>query len=267
MINMFFRVVYGSSIATATLALLGFAGPTAAGVIYQDNFTGGATTPLSGTTPTIDNGTSLAWFNQWNTAWMANGSVIATSNSDLEVAALDFTPQSGQIYTLSINLNPTSGSNFMSFGFTNGNGSGGPFFNTVGPWMDFWLPNGVTGQAGPGTNNAVFNSTGLVENQVSQIVLNTAGDNWVTQWFYNGSLLGSYTYTGSSGTNPDPTSITEVAIGDVGDVGNVSNFQLSSAPVAVPVPSCIGLMMSGAGLMLLLLRRKKNREIIQRSAL
>ena len=253
-------VSHGSALVIAAFtaaACIGLAGTASATVIYQDNFSGSSSTPLAGQTPTIDNGPSTSWSNQWNTAWMDNGFVTVTSSTDLEVASLEFTPQIGQIYTLSLSLNPTSGSNFMAFGFTNGNGTGAPFWNTTGPWMDVWLPNGITGQAGPGTGNAVFNTGVSSLNEPAQIVLNTVGADWTVQWSYNGIALGSYVYSGASGSDPNPTGITQVAIGSDGDNGSVADFSLT----AVPEPSVLGLVMLG-GLGLLLIGRKR---VIRRS--
>jgi hypothetical protein len=250
----------GLTLAAAVLAatvVAGLADTASATVIYQDNFSGTATTPLAGTVPTTDTGSSSTWSNQWGTAWKANGSVAVASATDLEVASLKFTPTTGKIYTLSISLNPTSYGNFMAFGFTNGDGTGAPFYNTTGPWLNVYGASGSSGvaaQAGPGTSNTLVNAGVSSFNQPAQIVLNTAGTDWTVQWSYNGSVLKSYAYTGISGSNPNPTGITQVAIRSDGDNGTVSNFLLTES--AVPEPASMGLLVAG-GLGLLLLRRRR----------
>ncbi|MGC9261142.1 MAG: PEP-CTERM sorting domain-containing protein [Phycisphaerae bacterium] len=271
MVTRYFSKAHSSSLvpmAIGTLAVAAIAavtGTSSAAVIYQDSFSGSANTSLAGQAPTIDNGSSATWNNQysWDNGkgyfWTVNGDVSVSGSGDYSaVDSLNFTPVDGHAYTISANLDPASGGGFMAFGFTNGDGSasgGRPFFNTTGPWMTSYLQSAVQGWAGPGNTNSQFNDGNMSAlGDASQIVLNTAGADWTVQWLYNGTTLGSYTYSGTSGSNPNPTGITEVAIGAFAVSGSIGDFSLAS--VAVPEPATLGLAAMG-GLGLLLLKRRK----------
>ncbi len=257
-------VSHGSALviaAFAAAACIGLAGTASATVIYQDNFSGSSSTPLAGQAPTIDNGPSATWSNQYSwdnnvgNFWMENGAVNVSGSGDYSaVDALDFAPANNRIYTLSANLDPTSGVGFLALGFTNGDGTSRPFFNTTGPWILSYLPSGVQGWAGPGDSNSVFNDGSSTLKESSQIVLNTIGSDWTVQWSYNGNALGSYVYTGTSGSNPNPTGITQVAIGAFAASGTIGSFSLTVS--AVPEPATLGLVAVG-GLALVLIGRKR----------
>jgi hypothetical protein len=273
----------GCSLAAATLAAvacIGLAGTASASVvttIYSEAFGGAATTtPLVGTSPTVDNGTSPKWINQYSSSvtnqdWTANGQVTGSLDSNgngaLEVAALNFTPVSGHIYTLSANLLPTgyiAGNNandgFVSVGFISGSQTSGvpPFFGGVGPWMlsEFNGPasspsNIVQGFFGPGTNNGfTVTPDPATLGDVSTVVLDTTQSQWVGSDYYNNVPVGAWGYAAGS----NPTGITQVAIGVNGMNATVTNFSLTDQ--TVPEPATLGLVAVG-GLGLLLLKRRK----------
>lgn len=163
--------------ALATVACVGVVSAVSAGTItvYSENFGSPATTAtLAGTSPTVDNGTSPTWTQNYSSGynytgpasygppvvegapgpagfqpfWNANGTITGSYDSNgngaLEAAGLNFTPVSGHIYTLSANVTPTSyvaGNNsqdgFVSVGFISGSQASGvpPFFAGEGPWM------------------------------------------------------------------------------------------------------------------------------------
>ena len=278
----------GCPLAAAALAAAAFAGlagtasasMVAASTVYSENFGGSATGPLVGTAPTVDHGTSPTWISQYsssatNTDWLANGTITGSLNGTgagatgaLEVAALNLTPVSGHIYTLSANLLPTgyiAGDNahdgFVAVGFTSASGGVTPFFAGEGPWMlsEFTgsqsaPANTVQGFFGTGTNNGTTVSPNPAAlGDTSMVVLNTTQSQWVGTEYYNNSLVASFTY--GSGTNPaNPTGITQVAIGVNGMSGSVTNFSLTDQ--AVPEPATLGLVAVGS-LGLLLLKRRK----------
>ena len=266
-------VSHGSALAIAafaTVALVGLAGTVSASVvttIYSESF-GGAptTTPLAGTAPTVDNGTSSTW-----TATSGISDSGYTNNSTA-IGYLSFTPISGNIYTLSANLagsgTPNNGA-WLSLGFlitptTSGNvrfdGSGSGTENAV-DWVLLYTPGSSTVNGslfeGPGTSAGGANyyvgndqnSSGLDTGDFS-IVLNTAGtpSAWTAKIFDNGTAI--------SGNLSVPSGITAVGIGNDGTVsaGQFSNFSLTSSPV--PEPATLGLVAIG-GLGLLLLKRRK----------
>ncbi len=257
--------------AVGAMALAGLmAGTASASTIYSDNFSGSATAnSLNGTAPTVDNGPSSTWTvgsTSGYTGFAANGSSDASPNG--LIAYLQFTPVSGEIYTLSAGLdlvNPlTTTNSWMALGFMeglNGNSRFDQPSSYGSPWALIYQPspqsNGTTNVgtiwAGPGTVGGVNftttpgnDGTGV---QDMSIVLNTMSSAWTYQVYDNGYALS----TVNSGTFPDgnPT-ILGVGLDNTGVVGSFSNFSLT----AVPEPASLGLFAVG-GLGLLLLKRRK----------
>jgi hypothetical protein len=80
--------------------------------IYADNFPGSSSNPLNGTTPATESGmlggtSGIAWNAATGGFFNADGSVNTSAGSGS--ADLPFTPQSGEIYTLSATVNDTAG--------------------------------------------------------------------------------------------------------------------------------------------------------------
>ncbi len=250
-------------LAAAVVGTLGVAATTAsASIIYQDSFTGSASTSLNGAAPTTDNGTSTTWTEGGG----ASGSYIGISssgftsdngggNGDGDVAYLGFTPSAGMEYTLSAGLNVTYvNGGWLSIGFlTTPTTSGNVRFDKPGVGAVGWAllyggSAGGTWFTGPGTSNGAANfsaPSGL--NNVS-LVLNTAASGWTVTVSDNGTLISSPLDV--------PDNIMAVGIGNDGTVtdGTFSNFQLTAAPV--PEPATLGLVGLG-GLGLLLIGRKR----------
>lgn len=255
------------------VALVGLAGTaSASNTIYQDNFSGSASNPLNGTSPSV-NATGAAW--TADTGWRADGSQTAAdaATNGSSDAYLPFTPSSGNIYTLSATMSPslTSGSNWFALGFVgsfssatsttggvanNGDGVNAWFGDSgsgqlnAGPWL--LMNSGWNGEdpnesyfPGPGASGAV-NFTGKSGDTVA-IVLNTQSSAWTFQVFDNGTNVSPVIPFSS---NP---AITGVGLGQFAPaVGSVSNFSLTS----VPEPTTLGVFAIG-GLGLLLLKRRK----------
>ena len=265
MLSKFFAHLSGShrgclagraAVAGAALAILGMtAGPASATTIYSDSFPGSSGSPLNGTSPATD-ATGAAW-----AAYLINadGSVNVPNNSGSLNAYLPFTPTSGQIYTLTLGINATSGTGWLGLAFLSSgtdltSGGGVPLYQNATPWMADWVsgnPNAaISAIAGPGTNKVInwnypYQGTGV---QHLQMVLNTASASWTIQFSDNGTTLGSlYTYA----TNP---TIADVGFGASAGSGQVSNFSLTSSPV--PEPATLGLFAIG-GIGLLVIGRKQ----------
>ncbi len=237
----------GSSIIIAVLTaamLTGLASTALATDIYSDSFPGSSSSPLNGTSPATDSTGAI-----WNAfLWNADGSINIPNNSGSCNAYLPFMPTSGNIYTLTLGINATSGSGWIGLSFLSSGtgltgGGGVALYQNAEPWTADWVsgnPNAaISTSTGPGTNGVnnwdyPYQGTGV---QNLQMVLDTSGMNWTVQFSDNGTNLGSlYTYT----TNPV---IGDVGFGASAASGQVSNFSLTSSPV--PEPTSVGLFALG----------------------
>jgi hypothetical protein len=245
-----------AAIAIAGMTALALGSTVArATVVYQDNFSGSSSNSLVGLSPTTDTG-SATWATTLDVGatdtFQADGSVtsITTNYGDY----LPFTPENGNIYTLSATLDPAStGWVGMSFGaYIPADHSGvGPsiiahYEGKTATITDFSI----------GNTSTPFNGTGNVPlDETASIVLNTMSTQWTATYYYNSNDLGSVTYAAGS----NPTGINGVAIAAVGSTaapfsGSVANFELQ----AVPEPATLGLFALG-GMGLLMAGRKMKR--------
>ena len=255
----------GCSPILKTAAAIAIAGVTAlalgstaarAGVIYQDNFSGSSSNSLVGLLPTTDTGGA-----KWATAldvgaadtFQADGSVtsITTNYGDY----LPFSPENGNIYTLSATLDPASvGWVGISFGAYVPGDRGG-----VGPSMisHYETTTATITEFAIGNTATTFTGTANVPlDQTASIVLNTMSTQWTATYYYNSKDLGSVTYAAGS----NPTGINGVTIAAVGSSaspfsGSVASFELQT----VPEPATLGLFVLG-GMGLLLAGRKMRRS-------
>ena len=252
------------SLAAAMGALALAAGSAQAGIIYQDNFDndieGTPTTGnLNGTTPDTTTGGNT-WLADTDVRrdWQADGSIdsgadpVAANNNGY--AFLPFTPEAGKVYTLSIDLNVTSGKWFaLGFMSDNSTTSGGFYDESTGdgsPWM-LLRGNGTAGKsfAGPGTGVGEAGTLSSRDGNTVSIVLDTTGTDWVAT-FNNGTASNSHTYT-STDISDD---INYVGFGrQTNAIGSVDNFSLT----AVPEPSSAAILGLGLGGFALTLRRRK----------
>ncbi len=222
-------------VTVAAALLAGGAGllSTAQGgvIIYYDDFSGSSGDHLNGTAPPI-RPSSETWTTHEGVSllgWKADGSASGTASGQKRNAFLPFTPAPGNIYQLSMGLNPTSGS-WFGLGFSELDGLTNDFWaNNAAPWA--LLRTGRTGGdplvtrlgpqlAGPvnHANNDPSRWTGSVD---LKIELDTRPALWEVKWFADGALLRTDSYT----ANP---TINYVGFGSNEAAGSVNNFQLAT---------------------------------------
>jgi hypothetical protein len=255
--------------------VFGLAFALQAAVIYQDDFTKtgriqptNATQVLKASTPFNTTTDGQWWKSQWNSGnaslSIASSGTLRTGSVDLRKrgAFLDFTPESGKIYTLSVDMSvagATAGTGFLAMGFSSNTlqindyatakaawdaGSavsytGGEYTDTIASALGGWKLNanntsstfkdvGYAGALAGGTPTAGYNTF--------KTVLDTRGDNWTVEWLLNGTSIRTETYD----TNP---TIRNVFLG-VDNVlsGTYQNFSLT----VIPEPATLGMMVIGA---------------------
>ena len=211
------------------------AGHAQAAVIYYDDFSGASTENLRNTTPDIA-AYGQTWVSAATTPWHADGSIDETGVSAVRTAYLPFAPEPGKIYTLSLDVNPLTGSHWFALGFLGpGAAVGGSF--TVGaagasPWMFLHQDRTRIGtyggpdvQNGKGLNAVDISGADWSGTVNLKIVLNTMSEHWTAEWFVNGNSVRVYEY--ASG-NP---SIHNVGFSRQGTLGGaIDNFLLSASP-------------------------------------
>jgi hypothetical protein len=217
--------------------------------IYADDFPGSSSNPLNGTTPLVESG-SLGGSDSasWDAAGYFNADGSVDASGGFCSADLPFQPQAGNIYTLSADINNTSGdSTWIALGFEEVSNTASALNGNSG--YDWMLLRGNRGAGqgqlflGAGTaGSATFSMpTGTVD--LSE-VLNTTGAQWTAEWFANGAPVGGPT---DYSTTP---SINYVGLSEFANgVGTVSDFSLT-ATQAIPEPSAVPSIVLGfAGLL------------------
>lgn len=197
--------------------------------VYSDDFSGDSQSVLDGRIP--EGSTGNSWSSMTiGTVWKADGSVVSNTVSQHRGAFLPFVPEEGHIYELSLDVNPSS--DWFALGFTETNTANLAFTDSslgASPWMRQTGLRTVDARAyvGPGISDYV--STPSAEGWVElKIVLDTTGNNWSAEWFYNGESLGDHSYT----ANP---TIHYVGFGRYGfGEGAVDNFKLTTSTFGLP---------------------------------
>jgi hypothetical protein len=243
--------------ALAGLALA--AGSLQAAVIFQDDFSGGAVT-LNGTTPDTTTG-AADWVSA--SSFSADGSFLAGSGNTGSSATLDFTPSSGEVYTLDARADVTSTAGWLAMGFATGQsietGYARRFVNSSNPLGRSWmllLEDGGTGvfQDGTATAYTEDGSISPVAGAVDiRIVLDTTAATWTSTWYAKDATDSVYTTIMGTQNVVSQGSIDSVGFALSGSdaPGTITSFSLSS----VPEPSAAALL--GIGGLALILRRQK----------
>lgn len=129
----------------------------AAETLYLDEFSGPADTTISGTNPSGTLGATNIW--EGATIWKMNGSGQAQTSGFPRNLLLPFSPEVGNIYTLSIDVVSLSGSEpWIALGFSTASGAQGAFGTFVSseaPWMLLYADGDYSTFQGPGTTGGV----------------------------------------------------------------------------------------------------------------
>lgn len=243
------------SAALGTALGIAFFSAAAPAQIYFDDFDGDAATDLNGTAPDIRlaDETWIAGEDAYH--WKADGSKTADGYS---TAWLPFTPTAGNIYSLSLDVNPdiSDSNDWFAIGFSETN-STDEFHttNTVYGWMlnrendasdsvvQTFLGVGTAGAASHDFDPDKVGSVNL------SVMLNTLQDAWTVEWLVDGETIRdpvayetnpTINYVGMAGWNTA--------------TGTVDNFSLN----IVPEPTSVSLLFLG-GLGLALRRRRNGR--------
>ncbi|HHV44287.1 MAG TPA: hypothetical protein GXX57_06440 [Firmicutes bacterium] len=203
-------------------------GETHDGVIYLETFSGAPTEFLHGKQPDQGRATWLSIITHTVPSWRADGTLASPPSRQNRNAFLPFVPKDGRIYTLSLEVNPTSGdaaAEFFALGFAKDPSPEQIFASRdvimAGPWWaQAWNREHVAvSYVGPGDQGGA--NTPSKEGWVElKIVLNTTEEQWIAEWFYDGEKVRTHQYA----TNP---TINYVGFGAMRfAAGAVRNFQL-----------------------------------------
>lgn len=294
-----YSLLLGAMAAAASgVGVLGSSSAAVAGTItlYQDTFArpSAGYANLSGTAPTIDVG-GATWNSPPSPAYplksvevfdttSANGSYAYPSSpastgaygvdSSVATPFLPFTPQSGNVYTLSVKMSPgagggysTPGTGWLALGFANSGivSENAAFSGSSILWMDLSTNNATPAGFYPSTfygggarhqNSGTSYAWDIAGGTAATYswTLNTTQADWTASLSEVGvpGFFNTIDFTGSGGTNPNPA-ISDVFIGAMNEPGTFSNFTLTQS--SVPEPASLGLLAIG-GLGLLLLKRR-----------
>lgn len=230
---------------------------TAATVIYQDDFSGGSTTDLNGLAPDVRPGAEV-----WaaNPLFKADGLVGPGAND--ASAWLPFTPQAGNIYTLTTTyeVDPASQTSWISIGFSNSNNTNLRFVNSSGYGTFIRRANlDVSTFTGLATNGADASSdlsaTGEVTVSITLDATDANSANWTIAWSAQDSNNNTYTRAAATAVNGDYGDIAYIGYSrDGGRTGNIFSLELVNVPEAGDFALFAGAF---AGLGLLLRRRRR----------
>ncbi len=203
-------------------------------LIYQDTFNRNGAT-LTGTAPTIENGTNATWTAgstaaPWTTTTAGGGSTSPPPGNSSTTALLPFTPTTNSVYTLSTNVNVTAGgTNWFALGFANSSQSPTASPNGVNDlvWMlernssgnlqsfQGAAPNGggdlsgpYAGSFGTGTLSLVLATGSTLANSTVYVLVNGTQARVITGF--------------------NASAVSELLLGDGGASGTFQNLSLAS---------------------------------------
>jgi len=153
-------------------------------ILYFEDFNGSASEPLQGKVPN-----KCQEFATWQSGgdadseWKADGSIKGSADP---VALLPFKPESGKVYTLSIDIVDIQGyKGWLALGFTEANAVNRVFIaQKPNGWMLHRIGGGSQTFMGTGTN-ARDEPAGDTKSSLAnmKVVLNTKPQKWTVTWY------------------------------------------------------------------------------------
>ena len=187
-----------------------FCGTAQSATVYFDDFSGDVGSVLDGLAP--DTRLGLATWDAYG-SWKADGTSVNPGNANAN-AWLPFTPTSGQLYSLSLDVNPptTTSDTWMAIGFSqNASPPLNQSFSAVSSvaWMlnreDDNSATTVQTFLGPNTANGGPSKNTVPAGPVTlKVELDTRPDQWTVEYFVNGTSLRAPT---AYATNPSIQSV------------------------------------------------------------
>jgi len=254
------------------LLIVAAAIPTASGtVIYQDDFSGSAATPIHNTRPDVQldfagASPTASWSaNSIILSNGANGASLVSEGNTSRSASLPFTPQVNYLYDYQISMSfaeANTATRSMQMGFfgtaSPGQNTALTSSNTQGPVIFFRNAGSYVARAAGSTELTGFSGTtpaaGVTGLHTLRITLDTSQTQWVMRTYFDGvEFGGGHTFT----TNPTIGAVGFAVntSGNFNAAGTFSNFSLSAT--AIPEPAAPLLL--SFGLATTLARRTRKR--------
>ena len=220
---------------TRGLVAIGLVGMTVASaradVIYYDDFSGATNATLTGTAPAVRPG-SETWMANSNGYFKADGTYDATPNASAGVW-LPFTPESGNVYTLSADVTDTGGGGpwtTLSYSASNEDkyAAGGVQVYGIYLYRNTLADGTVVSYLGRGLHTAASHSVsaGSLALKVVLDAPDPDSANWTMAFIINDALVREPTTAGQG----DYGDIKYVGFTTYTSKGTISNFSLSTPP-------------------------------------
>ncbi len=241
-------------LALAAVAMVALVVSSAnAAVIYSDDFSGSNTDGLNGTTPDVTTG-GATWVAASN--YKADGSFTVGNPVNMTLA---FTPVDGTVYTLDAQIENVGGSQWVQFGFGDGQGTTsnwtGRAWNLLRAAGDATNAHSTYGSAFAGAGAWTSLATLRYGDDMDvRIVLDTTAATWTARYYAKAGNVGTYTEVIAGAKDITDETITAVGFGTYNSGGNFGKFN-SFSLTQVPEPATMGLLAIGG---LALLRRRRH---------
>jgi hypothetical protein len=203
--------------------------------IYYDSLTNTTSTGLDSTSPNPDT---------TGDTWIADSGITETSTgttlgADGDSAYLAFTPTLGDDYSLTLDVNNSTGTNGVGVGFTQNDDTTNQFYGDGQQfWMELSSPDGMgkttVNYYNPGNNVAASGTYTDSETLTVNLQTTTDGSDWTETYYVDSVEVGTLQSV--------PANVTYVGFGDFNgssaDSGDVTGFDLVDESIAAtPEPS------------------------------